>query len=328
MKIVITLCTRERPEMLRGCVKSILTQQVPWDVALSVIVVENHESPSCKSMIEEMSAESKWPLMYAHEPRLGIPIARNRALELALEQDPDWIGFIDDDEVAESGWILKFIEASESVSCDILQGPVEYIYPEQRPSWARLPTRKHQPTGRKLRNAATSNTFMRAYIAREDGLGLRFNEAMRFTGGSDNEFFFRASDRGARICWMNDAVVSELAPKVRMTLKWQLSRSMRVAANAVSIQVSRFGLIRTLVRCIPKYGVRLIRGVIVASLGAVLAVASDTGKRLLVNGLHDVWSGLGAFGSFIRLRPQPYRNVSVACSEQPHRGAMGLKSTS
>ena len=312
MRIVITLCTRERPEMLRGCLKSIVSQQVPPGVAVSVVVVENHTSPSCQIMVNEIAATSGLQVTYAYEPRLGIPFARNRALALALAQEPDWIGFIDDDELAAPDWIAAFVRASKSVACDVLQGPVDYLYPEPKPSWSSLPIRKRQPTGRILRNAATSNTFMRAYIARKDGLGLKFNEKMRFTGGSDSEYFFRAAERGVRICWMDDAVVSETVPLIRMTLKWQLSRSRRVSANAIAIRWARLGLTRTLVRCIPKYSVRLIRGAIAVSLGAAARfVVPDGGKRLLVGGLHDIWSSLGALGAFFRLEPEPYRVVSA-----------------
>ena len=321
MQIVITLCTRERPELLRACLNSILAQHVPQEVALSIVVVENHERPTCQSMVLEKASQSRWPVSYAYEPRLGIPIARNRALALALQQEPDWIGFIDDDEVAQPDWILGFLKAMNSVACDVFQGPVEYIYPERPSSWSRLPTRKHQPTGYILRNAATSNTFMRSKIAHKDGWGLRFNETMRFTGGSDNEYFFRASDLGARICWMNDAVVSEIVPRVRTTLKWQLSRTMRVSANAVSILRSRRGAVRTLIRCLPKYGVRLVRGAIAVSVGAALTgINSNSDKRLLVGGLHDIWSSLGALAAFLYVEPQPYKVVHVdwTCRSRPH----------
>ena len=263
-------------------------------------------------MVTEIAAAGGLPVTYDYEPRLGIPFARNRALTLALKQNPDWIGFIDDDETAAPDWIAEFVKASISVACEVLQGPVDYLYPEPKPSWSHLPIRKRQPTGRKLRNAATSNTFMRAYIAREDGLGLKFNEQMRFTGGSDNEYFFRAADRGVRICWMDDAVVSETVPPIRMTLKWQLSRSSRVSANAVAIQWARLGLARTLLRCIPKYSVRLLRGTIAVSLGTLARfVVPEGGKRLLVGGLQDIWSGLGALGAFFCFKPEPYRVVGV-----------------
>jgi succinoglycan biosynthesis protein ExoM len=241
---------------------------------------------------------------------VGIPFARNRALELALQQDPDWIGFIDDDEVASRTWIAHFAKAAKSVQCDVFQGPVEYRYPTSTPEWMPLPTRKHQPTGRLLRTAATSNTFMRARVARPDGLGLRFNEAMRFTGGSDNEYFFRAADLGARVCWMDEAVVYESVPENRITLRWQLDRSQRVAANSVLIQRGRLGLLGAIAKFGPKYAGRILYGAIVTpAAAAVSLVAEHTGKRLLVSALRNVSSGLGGLGAFFEYQPEPYRTV-------------------
>jgi succinoglycan biosynthesis protein ExoM len=313
MKVVVTLCTRERPELLRECLSSLADQERAPGVQYSLVVVENDDRPQSREMVEGFAKErGLLHVTYSHEPRLGIPFARNRALAIALEQDPDWIGFIDDDEVASPNWLTNFVRAATSVPCDVFQGPVEYLYPASTPAWKPLSKRKHQATGLVLRTAATSNTFMRARIARRDGLGLRFNEDMRFTGGSDNEYFYRAADLGARICWMNDAVVSESVPEKRTTLRWQLERSLRVAANTVFIHRQRHDLLGVIAKCGPKYLSRLLFGAIAAVGGAALCVvAMDRGRRMMFLALRDISSGLGGLGAFLKLYTEPYRSVET-----------------
>lgn len=311
MKIAVTLCTRKRPQMLGDCLKSLFDQAFPPDVSLALIVVENDDHAHSREMVEALARErGSPPVTYAHEPRLGIPFARNRALALALKHDPDWIGFIDDDEVASSNWIRNFVQAANSVPCDVLQGPVEYHYPTSTPSWMPLPTRKHQPTGQVLRTAATNNTFMRARIARWDGLGLRFNEDMRFTGGSDNEYFYRATDLGARICWMDEAVVHENVPKNRITLRWQIGRCHRVAANTVLIHRNRLGLFPTITKCGTKYTSRILYALIIAPIAVAVALfRRDMGKRMLFSSLRQVSSGFGGLGAFFAFQPEPYKTI-------------------
>jgi succinoglycan biosynthesis protein ExoM len=310
MKVVVTVCTRERPKMLRACLEAITAQKLPKELSLAIVVIENDEFPRAAPLVSELSQLSGIPIHYAHEPRLGIPIARNCALEIALKHCPDWIGFIDDDETAGPNWLANFFEAANSLDCDVLQGPVESLYPELPPSWMKTAGRRHQPTGRELRTAATSNTFMRARVVCPEGLALRFNEAMRFTGGSDNEFFFRAADLGARICWSDDTLVYENVPRIRLTLRWQLSRAMRVASNTVSMQKRRLGGVAAAGKCIPKYIGRLARGLLMAPVTAPIAILLGApGKRLFASSLGDLASAIGGLGAYCGLEPQPYRFV-------------------
>jgi succinoglycan biosynthesis protein ExoM len=296
---------------LRECLDSLLGQEISPGISLVLVVVENDHHAHMREIVEATARErASISVIYAHEPRIGIPLARNCALAHALEHNPDWIGFIDDDEVAAPDWLMSFVHAAKSVPCDVFQGPVEYRYATPTPDWLPLPARKFQPTGLPLRTAATSNTFMRARIARPDGLGLRFNENMRFSGGSDNEYFYRAADLGARICWMNDAVVFESVPESRTTLEWRRARSLRVAANSVFIQQGRLGLLAAIAICVPKYAGRILLGAILAPVAAALSlVAAKSGRRMLASALCDVSSGLGGLGAFFAFQPDAYRTV-------------------
>ncbi len=310
MRVVVTVCTRERPQMLKATLGSIITQELPHGLGLSVVVVENDDLPRSAEMVDRLSKNADIPIIYAHEPQLGIPIARNRALSIALQQRPDWIAFIDDDEIASPTWLARFHEAAASVDSDVYQGPVEYVYPSPAPAWMKSARRRHLATGTALPTAATSNTFMRARIASQDGLGLRFNEKMRFTGGSDNDYFYRAVERGARICWLNEALVHEMVPQIRMTLRWQLARSMRVASNTVSMHMDRLGSVRAATKCVPKYVGRGLGALVLLPLAAAASAAAiPRGKRLLASSLSDLASAIGGLGAFFGLRPQPYRVV-------------------
>ena len=310
MRVAVTVCTRERPTLLRACLESLVSQRLPTGVSLLIVVVENDDFPRSADIVEELSRASGVAMFYAHEPRLGIPIARNRALSISLQHQPDWIAFIDDDETAAEGWLVNFVAVANSLRCDVLQGPVESLYPEAPPLWMKITARKHQPTGCALRTAATSNTFMRARVACPSGLGLRFNEKMRFTGGSDNDYFYRAAALGARICWSNETLVFESVPRVRLSLRWQLNRSMRVASNTIAMQKAQLGLLHSVFKCFPKYVGRLVRGLLVTLLAAPAALLLNTaGRRLMVSGLRDMASAIGALGAYVGFEPQPYRVV-------------------
>lgn len=311
MKIAVTLCTRERPIMLRSCLQSLAGLHIPDGVSVSVVVVENNETDSCRGIIEEIASQpGALPIVYVHEPRLGIPIARNRTLDIALADNPDWIAFIDDDEEADPDWIVSFVAAAGTLEADVLQGPVEWVHAEggaiDKERWDR-------PTGSLLKTAPTNNTFMRARIARVDGMGLRFDETMRFTGGSDSDFFFRAADRGAVIRWMNDAVVRESVPAERLTLRWRTRRARQTAANNTNIYMRRKGRLNAVIRYVPKSFRRLLRAGFEFPVGIALYPFSPRhGLRITTSAACKVWWAFGSLGVALnikRLRPEPYRTI-------------------
>ena len=93
MNLVLTICTRQRREMLRDCLASVIADSVPDDLSFAVVVVENDERRDCETMVEEIATYAPFPIHYSHEPKLGIPIARNRAVEVALDLGAYWVGF-------------------------------------------------------------------------------------------------------------------------------------------------------------------------------------------------------------------------------------------
>jgi succinoglycan biosynthesis protein ExoM len=291
---------------------SLLCQAIPGDVQPVIVVVENGETARCRDYVEQAADQGpdRWTIIYALEPELGIPQARNRSLEVALTQNPDWIGFIDDDETVDENWLERMRTAMRDLPADVLQGPVRYIYPEAKPQWMDEKVSKPKPRGTVLRTAYTNNTFMRSQIARKDGLGLRFDEAMRFTGGSDSDFFFRAADRGAIIKWVDDAWVQEVVPPSRLTVRWQLTRALRVAANASVIHRKRLGLTAACLRYLPKSVTRLTRGAGLVCIGAPFWLLGLLwGRTLSFRGGKDIASGLGGVLGLVGAVPQPYTSV-------------------
>jgi succinoglycan biosynthesis protein ExoM len=291
---------------------SLLCQAIPGDVQPVIVVVENGETARCRDYVDEVAhqAPEYWTIIYVLETELGIPQARNRSIDVALAQKPDWIGFIDDDETVDKNWLERMVAAMRELPADVLQGPVRYIYPDDKPQWLDEKASKSKPRGTVLRTAYTNNTFMRSHVARRDGLGLRFDEAMRFTGGSDSDFFFRAFDRGAIIKWVDDAWVQEVVPPSRLTVRWQLTRALRVAANASVIHRKRLGLAAACLRYLPKSMTRLTRGALLVCIGAPLwLVGLLRGRTLLYMGRKDIASGLGGVLGLVGFAPQPYRTV-------------------
>lgn len=240
--ICVTVCTRERPQMLSACLRSVLPQLAASPVNTSLVVVENGPNPTCRELVEALARDFRTVRVeYLQELELGIPFARNAAVEAALRHGADWIVFIDDDEQADEGWLDGILNAFGNWEADIFRGPVKFIYPDGHPEWKRMKPFDGGPTGKILKSGTTNNTAARAWLFSEDGLGLRFDTSLRFTGGSDIELFNRASRHGAVIRWVREASMHEHVSGARLTSKWHLRRTERVAANKILFMIRDAG---------------------------------------------------------------------------------------
>lgn len=305
---VISVCTAHRPKMLQDCLRSLVGQKVPPSWTVQILVVENSPVAECREAVASVAANSPITVDYVHEPVQGIPIARNRALEEALKRRADWIGFIDDDEIASPGWLVKLLSRAGTVDADVLWGPVEQFYSKEKPWWVEGPL--NHPDGAELSTAATNNVLFRSYLVHLDGFGLRFDEDMRFTGGSDTDFFTRAKGYGARIVWVADAVVSESVPVERLSLRWQLQRFFRTAANQTRIDVKLEGYWHV-VRCeVPRQCRRLLVNLFVM-LGSFVYIffGYDAWRRQTFKAFRRLVRAAGSLAGLLPWQPQPYKRV-------------------
>ena len=97
------VCTIQRPEMLAKCLRSLAAQKNLDGLDFKILVVDNDATPSSAHVVKAVSSSCPFPIHYYHEPKRGIPMARNRVLESASAIGADWLAFLDDDQRAFPG---------------------------------------------------------------------------------------------------------------------------------------------------------------------------------------------------------------------------------
>lgn len=293
-KLVIAVCTAQRPNMLKACLNSLDKLIRPAETELCVVVVENDAVPFFKGeAATEAKAAFTIPVFFYHEPRRGIPFARNAALAAALDHDPDWVALIDDDERAEPDWIEKLLAACKTFDAEVANGPVRRIYEKPAPHWWKSQLLKPRPTGTEITEAPTNNVLVHARILRQDGLGLRFDERLTF-GSEDIDFFRRTHAAGVRMIWVDDAFVEEDIPASRVTTKRLLSRMHMAATSGAFNIVLREGRGKAALHFIPKSARRMFFGLLATITGFVLKpLAKKRGEKLYYYGLIRLMKGSG-----------------------------------
>ena len=108
-KTCILICTCDRPELLRQLLSALVPQANAQRCA--TVIVDNGMRSS-EAVVA--SFQSEMPIVYERISQPGLVSARNRAMSLALATHPEYLAFIDDDEVPEADWLSNLIRRIEA----------------------------------------------------------------------------------------------------------------------------------------------------------------------------------------------------------------------
>jgi len=124
----VVIPTYERPEDLRQCLQSLSPDNQPRAPSYEIIVTDDSRSDLCRILVEKEFPQVSWGKGKQNGP------ARNRNAGVARAQG-EWIVFIDDDCIAQPGYLLAYEKAIKS---DPNLGALEgRIYPDRpRKTWA------------------------------------------------------------------------------------------------------------------------------------------------------------------------------------------------
>jgi succinoglycan biosynthesis protein ExoM len=254
LRVAVSALTYRRPDLLPRLLTGLARLEVPPGCELLVIIVDNDPDGSAQTQV--IADGMPWPVRYAHEPRRGIPVARNRAMAEAKAAGADLLCFVDDDEVPDADWLARLVATWRRTGAHLIGGPVEVLdapagaTPWQRFVNASLAARMRRKNRRTAAAAATGGRFTvvtnnwLGELAWLVGQDLAFDETLLVTGGSDTRFHADAKRSGARTAWAADAVVREAMPLDRLTLRYQMKRgamqsmqNFRLAAPRITLRV-------------------------------------------------------------------------------------------
>ena len=308
VNIAVGVITKDRPEMLRTLLASYEAMRRPHNAQLEFVFVENDTKRTLAALLDEFGDTVEEPVLYETEPEPGIPFARNRVLEIALERGADILTFVDDDERVADDWLVRLTDTLMQRDLDLVGGPLKIeAAVADTSSWQKAVLNYLQERADKNRrtrsamvangtdhelNAYTNNWALRVDFARQKG--LRFDEALRYTGGSDTAFSKAVRAAGGRNGYAPNAVVHDRIPAHRLSLRYLYRRTREQARNGGQIH--------------QKSGLKVASLVLPRLLEAlVLALSSPlTGKRSFVKAVYKTALTDGRVRGALGLRSQLY----------------------
>ena len=224
MRIVIAVCTRERPKMLEKQLNAILKLNSVMNLTTQIVIVENGPEQTSFDVVKRLTGE----MSYHWEPRVGLTFARNTAIERCLDTEPDWIAFFDDDEVVDQNWLVEMAAAIDQFpKAKAFAGPVHRNVSGDATVWFPRFRNAKFNTGVKVRKASTGNILFHKSVYSENGANLRFDDRFNLTGGEDAFLFESMRRAGFPLLWVQGAFCLDEVPPERSTLGARFSRSVR-----------------------------------------------------------------------------------------------------
>ncbi len=299
--VAVLIATCRRPEGLERLLRGLEAEKLrTGSVELIAVVVDNDPDQSAAGLLERLAAELDLVIVSGHEPRPGIPFARNRTIDLATGR-AGWFVFVDDDEVPVAGWLERLLARQRATGAEVVTGAVVPRFLEEPEPWlvegGFLQYQRH-PSGAELDRAYTNNTLVAA--ATLERMGLRFDERMDATGGSDTHLFRRLVKEGGRIVWDDEAVVEEVIPSTRSDAGWIHQRAFRIGNSSAFIEKDLFGPGAVLKKVLLTGCYRILKGLL-SYLPALFS-----GRVARVRALRHVAYGAGLLAGLVGFRYREY----------------------
>lgn len=305
MRVSVVIPTLNRHAALARALASVLSQKLPQEDHIEIVVVDNSCDGNAASLVARIAAGAgpDRPVRYLSVREPGVASARNAGIAAA---QGDWIAFIDDDEEAAPGWLAALLAIARQGRADAVFGPVGARAEEGREIGAfaaYFSRRVVAADGQDITDwhayLGTNNSmFSAACCASVTG---PFEERLNAIGGEDSLFLRRLVLDGRRFAWAAQAEITEWVPPRRLT--WTYVRRRRFLS----------GQIRTFVHDMarPRRRLDVARWMLVGAVQAVssgaLSVAlrpfhEPASRRHLVT----AWGGLGKVFWMTRFRGSLY----------------------
>lgn len=219
----ILIATKDRARSLKRTLESLSKLDVPPELTLEVIVVDNGSSDDTWSLLAEYeTSSSPFRVLPIQELRSGKSAALNTALS---KTSAEFILFTDDDMIFDPLWLKAILAHFNQCNCVGVHGRVEVRCLEGRPSWL---TEKAQALyGDTSAVAASDGTVHELFglnmAARSKAIleAGPFDEKLgpqgKIMGYSEDVEWSRRLGKLGKLCYVAEAVNYHCIPQTRLT---------------------------------------------------------------------------------------------------------------
>jgi len=295
----VCIATYKRKQLLRRLLDSILIQNLPENIELQVIVVDNDENKSAKEVVQSYNDVDNIKFEYHEQPEKNISLTRNVAVNNAVGE---YLFFIDDDEKADTDWIKNHLESLIEYSADGCFGIVLPEFHNDTPEWIKFGdyfARDCPPTGDDAIYMGAGNSIIKSNIINQ--VSGPFDPDYGLTGGEDTHLFSTLRRNGAKFISNRKAIVTELFSSDRTNIKWLFKKSFQTGNTATR------RMIENAQNKLKRKAELLIRAITFAAISLISVVIGAPVKRNRVKWLLKFASNAGHIAAVIGINYKGYK---------------------
>jgi succinoglycan biosynthesis protein ExoM len=225
--IAVAICTYKRNGPLAQLLESVIAcaERVRDRSAVGVVIVDDTNDEQARPVVQAFATRFELGLQYRVSGKQNISMARNLAIETAMNL-ADWTAMTDDDCEVPVHWLEALLETQTRTGADAVTGRMVRRVPEGSPRWITeepfLELGVEQfADGTEMPSAATFNTMISSAWLKSNP-EIRFAPAYGVVGGEDMVFFRAAKAAGLSIGFSEHGFVYENESAERATLGYQL----------------------------------------------------------------------------------------------------------
>lgn len=212
---------QKREGILRRALDSVVAQQLPPEISMKIIVVDDGSPASVDEEIKGLEIKDPHRLQIVRQPNGGVAAARNAGLD-HTDDDVRYIAFLDSDDIWNARHLGRAVEVLEQgydyYFCDCRRVGNEKSYFSEKDFAQFLYRTKAQNIADHVfepdkeafyRFSLRNRVSMIPTIVyrREVAPGLRFDQALR-VAGEDCLFLFQLIEKSGRVCCVLEEMVS------------------------------------------------------------------------------------------------------------------------
>jgi succinoglycan biosynthesis protein ExoM len=304
MRIAVCICTRQRPVMLDRCLSAVAAMRPPQGAEAGIFVIGNEVREESRPIAEKHGAA------YVCEPQLGIPFARNAAVEAALAWEADFVAFLDDDTWPEPDWLEKIVLTQKLTGATAVRGLRVMVYPDPLPAW--ILKRRSKGMGRRAvvpineGGAGCNNLLIDASVFRK---GLRFDPRYRFSTGEDTMLAAKIVEQGGTLIATDFAVIHEEVVAERCTLQAQVMQQYAFGIGNIRILKDRGKYALSLWAALVS-GFQALLALSAAAIFGMLSLSKRRFKRHFLRAGKKAAYAAGVIASLCGRTYEPYRTIA------------------
>lgn len=233
ISISAIICTYNIPDIFYSALESLINQNISKK-EYEIIIVDHNLNNQIPLPIQEIINQNDCGIRYIAESKKGLSAARNTGIK---HSKADIIAFIDDDAVADSGWLSAILEIYEKEPhAWAVGGEVKPIWGADPPDWfddSMLRSLSIVDWGNEARPLiwperviGTNFSFRREVFEKigqfDPELGRKGSLLL---GNEDTEIQERIHEIGKYVYYTPDAIVFHHIPPERLTKKYFFNRS-------------------------------------------------------------------------------------------------------